>query len=219
MSGRATPTIEANWNEYKRARLRFFRFRHQADFAQNLALALGLAAITGLAAQVQIVLPFTPVPITLTTFAVLLTGVVLGARWGGASQALYVGIGAAGVPWFAGAGGGLGVIFGATGGYIIGFILAATFVGFFTDRYVRARRVHRLFGVLLVANFIVIYSVGLPWLFGWLTLIQGTTPSLLDLLTMGLFPFIPGDIVKLLVVLAIAKVIIPIESYGPERHG
>lgn len=216
MSPNGQPTIEGAWDEYRNARLRFFRYRNEADTEQKVALALGFAALTGVAAQIRIPLPFSPVPITLQTFAVLLAGIVLGARWGGTSQVLYGGLGAIGVPWFAGMTAGLGTILGPTGGYIVGFVLAAGFVGFVTDRYVRARRYPSLLGVLLVANFLLIYGVGLPWLFGWFTLVQGSTPTLMELLTVGLFPFVPGDIVKLLGAAAVGKAITPLESYGSE---
>lgn len=218
MSGNASSTIGATWSEYKNVRLRFFRYRYEADVARKAALAVALAALTGVAAQVRIPLPFTPVPITLQTFAVLLSGIVLGARWGGASQGLYAGLGVAGVPWFAGMSAGLGTIFGPTGGYIVGFVFAAAFVGFLTDRYVLARRFPALLGVLLVANFVVIYGFGLTWLFGWLALVKGSVPTLLELLTLGLFPFVPGDVVKLLGAAAVGKAITPLEPYGRERQ-
>lgn len=216
-----TPTsfqaVHTTWGGYKRARLRFFHYRYGATVTEKAALALGFAALTGIAAQVRLYLPFTPVPITLQTFAVLLAGVVLGARWGGASQAFYATLGAAGVPWFAGLSGGLGSVFGPSGGYIVGFVVAAGFVGYLTDRYRVVRRTTVLAGALLLANFVVIYGVGLPWLFGWLTLASGSAPSMLELLTMGLFPFVVGDLVKVVGAIAVAKAILPTTSYGPER--
>lgn len=218
MSRSGTVTVEETWNGYKRARLRFFRYRYEADTTRKVALAAGFAALTGVAAQVRIPLPFTPVPITLQTFAVLLAGIALGARWGGASQALYAGLGMAGVPWFAGMSAGLGTVLGPTGGYIVGFVLAAAFVGYVTDRSARARRFPALVGVLFVANFVCIYGIGLPWLFGWLTLFEGATPTLVQLLGMGLFPFVPGDVVKLLGAAAVANAITPVEPFGVERR-
>lgn len=206
------------WLEYKRARRRFFTYRTQATVIQKVTLATGFAALTGVAAQLRIPLPFTPVPVTLQTFAVLLTGVALGARWGASSQALYAGLGAAGVPWFAGMAGGLGTIVGPTGGYIVGFVLAAGFIGYVTDTYPWSRRVHVLTGLFVVANFGIIYGVGLPWLFGWLTLIKGATPSIMDVLTMGLFPFVPGDIVKLVAAAGIGQAITPGHSFGPDAQ-
>ena len=208
----AQTSLERRSTAYKRARARFHRFRYQADFYQKVGLALGFAAITGLAAQIQIILPFTPIPITFTTFAVLLTGIALGARWGGISQTLYVGFGVAGLPWFAGTRGGIEVILGATGGYIIGFIMAAMVVGYYTETFSNELQIYHLGAILLGANFIVIYGVGLPWFFGWLTVIQGTPPSVMDLFAMGFFPFILGDIFKLVLVLPIANAIMPVDA-------
>lgn len=209
--------LEGAWHRLSTARLRFFRYRYGADVGRKTALAVGFAVLTGVAAQLRIPLPFTPVPITLQTFAVLLTGIALGARWGGASQAIYVAGGVAGAPWFAGMGAGLGTVVGPTGGYLVGFVLAAALVGHLTDRHLLARRFTVLVGVLCVANFVVIYGVGLPWLFGWLTLASGATPTPMELLTMGLFPFVPGDLVKLLAAAVVGNAMVPAEAFGPER--
>jgi len=216
MSRNGTLTIGAALDEYRSARLRFFRFRRDAALAQKVALAAAFALLTGVAAQVRVPLPFTPVPITLQTFAVLLAGMALGARWGGASQALYAGLGAAGVPWFTGMGAGLGTVLGATGGYIVGFVFAAALVGYVADRYPLLRRTPALLAVLAVANFGVIYGVGLPWLFGWLALVQGATPSVMELLTMGLVPFVAGDVVKLLGAAVVGAAILPTEPYDED---
>lgn len=213
MSRRAIASLEATWTGYRNARRRFFRFRHRADLVQNIQLAVTFAALTGIAAQIRIPLPITPVPITMQTVAVLLTGIALGGRWGGASQAMYVGFGAAGVPWFTGMGAGLGTVFGPTGGYLVGFVFAAAIIGFVTDRFDVARRLPALIGVLFVANFVVIYGFGVPWLFAWLTLVQGGMPSPNQLLTMGLYPFVIGDVIKLLGAAALAKAMIPSGPY------
>lgn len=220
MSGLEADTFETAVADYKDARLRFFRYRSQADVATNTVLAIALAALTGVAAQIRVPLPFTPVPITLQTFAVLLAGIVLGMRFGGLSQALYIGIGLAGVPWFQGGGAGVGHLLGPTGGYLLGFVAAAGFVGYVIDRYAWTRRLPALVAVLLIANFVVIYGFGLPWLYVWLTG-TGSSVTLLDSLAMGLFPFVPGDILKLLGAVAIGKAIIPMESYraDPESRG
>ncbi len=196
------------------ARRRFFRYRHGASLGEKVALAGGFAALTGLGAQLRIPLSFTPVPVTLQTFAVLLAGVVLGARWGGASQGLYAGLGAAGVPWFAGGGAGVGRILGPTGGYILGFVLAATVVGYVADRYAWAREPVGLVALLTVANFGLIYGVGLPWLYGWLTLVQGGSPTAVGVLELGLFPFVLGSVVEMLAAAAVGTAVTPKESFG-----
>ena len=112
-----------------------FRWRYELSIPKKLVMALGMAGVIGLLAQAKFPLPWSPVPITGQTFAVLLAGVLLGRRWGGISLAAYVVIGTAGVPWFAPqagmpifSAGGIGILTGATGGYLIGFILAALFI-------------------------------------------------------------------------------------------
>lgn len=217
MSHDAPPrSVPAAVDRYRTARGRFYAYRREADVVRLTGLALGFAALTGIAAQIRIPLPFTPVPITLQTFAVLLAGVVLGARFGGLSQTLYIGLGLGGVPWFQGGGAGMGHVLGPTGGYIVGFVAAAAVVGFVIDRSARARRVPYLLAVLFVANFAVIYGIGLPWLYAWLTVVQGPGVTLQELLTMGLLPFVPGDLVKLLGATAVGTLIAPAEPPVPD---
>src|SRR5918996_972446 len=95
----------------------------------SVLLVIVAAGLTALAAQWRIHLPFTPVPITGQTFAVLLTGAGLGWKLGAAGQLLYVGVGALGAPVFSDASGGFDVLTGAPGGYLIGFVVAAGLVG------------------------------------------------------------------------------------------
>lgn len=213
-----TLTGEGTLDRYRKARRRFHAYRREADVVRLTALAVGFAALTGVAAQVRVPLPFTPVPITLQTFAVLLAGLVLGGRVGGMSQAIYVAIGLGGVPWFTGGGAGVGHLLGPTGGYLVGFVAAAAVVGYVADRFAAARELPVLVGVLFVANFVVIYGFGLPWLYVWLTVAGGQAVSLGQLLTMGLLPFVPGDIFKLLGVTAVGRAVVPRESLGQARE-
>jgi biotin transport system substrate-specific component len=182
----------------------------------KLGLALGIACLAGLLAQVRFVLPWSPVPVTGQTFAVLLAGVLLGRWWGGISMALYVGLGIAGVPWFQGLNGGLSYLAGPTGGYIVGFILAALFLGYFTDKYIRSRSFLSMLGLMLFANFVLIYVPGLLQLGLWLNLVQGEPASFSALLGMGLVPFLAGDITKAVVAAAIARGVTPKRAYGRE---
>lgn len=196
---------------YRAARTRAFAYPREADLAHGLGLAALGAVLTGVAAQLSVPLPFTPVPITLQTFAVLLTGVTLGARLGGASQALYVGLGAGGIPWFEGFGAGLGALAGPTGGYLVGFPVAAVLAGAAVDRYPVTRRLPVLIGVLGVAN-AVVFAFGLPWLYTWLTVINGGALSLSELATKGLWPFVPGGIVKIVGAALVASAFLPAAS-------
>ncbi len=175
-----------------------------------------MATATGLAAQIKISLPWTPVPISGQTFAVLIAGVLLGRWWGGISQIIYVGMGVAGVPWFVGWSGGYSVLIGPTGGYIVGFILAALFLGYFTDKYIRARSFLSMLGLMFFANFILIHILGLLQLEVWFHLVKGTSPTLWELLLMGTIPFIIGDITKIVIAAVVAKAITPKEPYNGE---
>lgn len=152
-------------------------------------VAMGIANLVLIAcSQVRIPLPFTPVPITGQTFGVLVLGALLGSRYGTSVVIAYVLQGLIGLPVFAGWKGGIAVVFGPTGGYIVGFIFAAFLVGWLLERS-WSRRLDLTFAALLIGN-AVIYAFGLPWLalfVGWDQVLQ-----------MGLIPFLPGDLVKLL---------------------
>jgi len=201
---------------YFKARYLFFKWRHSLSLVNKAVLALGIACLTGLVAQIRIFLPWTPVPITGQTFAVLLAGVLLGRGWGGISQAMYVVMGVAGIPWFANFSRGYSVLFGPTGGYLIGFILAALFIGYFTDKYIRARSFLPMFGLMLFANFVLIHGPGLLQLELWFYITKTTKLTLCKLLKIGTLPFIVGDIIKITVAAALAKAITPKESYNGE---
>ena len=195
-----------------RAKYDAFRWRYELSIPQKIALAFGMAALTGLLAQVRIPLPGNLVPITGQTFAVLLAGVLLGRWWGGISLAIYAGLGFAGLPWFTGWASGLG----ATGGYIGGFILAALFLGHFTDKYIRSRSFFSMLGLMLFANFVLIYIPGLVWLGLWLRMVQGDAATFIALLSMGVLPFIIGDVIKAVAAATIAKGITPKLAYNGE---
>ena len=193
-----------------------FRWRYELSVPKKLALALGMATLTGLLAQVRFYLPWSPVPISGQTFAVLLAGVLLGRWWGGTSLAIYAGLGAAGVPWFSGWNSGIGYLAGPTGGYIIGFIFAALFLGYFTDKYIRSRSFLSMLVLMLFANFILIYVPGLLQLGLWLNLVKGEPATFTALLGMGAFPFIAGDITKAVMAAAIARGVTPKQAYNGE---
>ena len=151
--------------------------------------ALIFIIMTALGAFVRIPLPFTPVPITLQTFFVLLSGLFLGSSLGASSQIGYIFLGVAGLPIFTAAGSGLLYLAGPTTGYLIGFILAA----FFTGTFIKNAR-NSFFGafcVICAADFILLFSGVI-----WLKLIFGY--SFGKLLLIGMAPFIPGDLIKAL---------------------
>ena len=202
-------------NRYKHARYNFFKWRYQLEFYHRLILAISFACITGILAQVRFYLPGSPVPLTGQTFAVLLSAGVLGKWWGGISQSIYLGVGMAGVPWFAGMNGGLAYLAGPTGGYLIGFILSAFFLGYFVDRYIKSRKYLAMFTLMLFANFGIVFGLGLLQLYGWFS-ITGVSVDLWGLLLMGLIPFINGDTIKIAIAAGIASSITPNQAYGKE---
>ena len=128
-------------------------------------------------------------------------------------MAIFGGLGFMGVPWFAGWASGLV----PTGGYILGFILAALFLGHFTDKYVRSRSFFSMLGLMLFANFILIYVPGLIWLSIWLKAVPGTpAASFVALLGMGALPYIIGDVTKAVAAAAVARGVTPKSAYNGE---
>lgn len=170
--------------------------------AEKVALALGMAASTGLLAQLRVPLPFALKPTTGEVFAVLLAGMLLGRWYGGLSLALYAAIGAAGATWFAGWKGGLEVLTGVSGGYIIGFVAAAFAIGWLTERYVSARSFLPLLVLMLV-------GVGVIYLFVavWLAIVPEAGFSVAAAAV---------DLVKAAVVAAIAYVLLPDTAFRSE---
>ncbi len=147
-------------------------------------IVLGSLLVAALA-QVRILLPFTPVPITGQTFAVLLIGAVLGSKRGAAAIGLYLAEGALGLPFFAG-GVGWAALAGPTGGYLLGFIAAAFAVGLLTERGLDRRLTTALPAFLLGA--VVIYTFGVLGLARFV--------GLQNAFTAGVAPFIVGDALK-----------------------
>ena len=160
-----------------------------ADTALIVAGSLLVAAL----AQISIRLPLTPVPITGQTLGVLLVGTSFGWLRGGMALALYLGEIAVGLPFAAEGRSGLEILSVATasGGYLWGFLLAASLCGWLAnlgwDRSLRSS-----LGVMLLAN-IVIYLVGVPWL------MVAIDVPVLEAFELGLYPFVVGDILKLLI--------------------
>ncbi len=194
---------------FESAKFNFFKWRFESTFTNKVALAFGFACLTGLLAQVRFYLPFTPVPVTGQVFAVLLSGVILGKWYGGLSQGLYAGIGAAGLPWFTGMKGGMEVMNGVTGGYIVGFIAAALVIGWFTDRYVRSRS----FAGLLI---LMLFGVGVIHLFGVIQLSAVLQVNAQTAFEKGSLPFIAFDVYKAMIATAIATAVTPGTAYGNE---
>lgn len=158
-----------------------------ARLATQAILILAFAFATALAAQVKIPVPGTLVPATLQSAVVLLAGLRLGARKGALSQAIYVAAGALGLPFFAGASG-IAVLFGPTGGYLVGFVLAAWLAGNLNARFGNGTFV-RTWLVTFAAS-IALFVPGL------IQLKFFTGAEWMQVMAMGLVPFIVGDVLK-----------------------
>ncbi|MEU9668844.1 biotin transporter BioY [Streptomyces bobili] len=156
-----------------------------ASRVRDIALVLGGAALTGLAAQIAVPVPGSPVPVTGQTFAALLVGTTLGARRGFLSLAVYALVGMAGVPWFAEGGSGAGAV---SFGYVLGMILASTVVGALARRGAD-RSVPRMAGTMLVGS-AIIYAIGVPYL------AYAADISASAAIAAGLTPFLIGDALK-----------------------
>jgi len=165
--------------------------------AVEFASAAIFAAFTALGARVQVHLPFTPVPVTGQVFCVLLAGAVLGARLGFVSQVEYLAAGAAGLPVFA-HGGGPAALLGPTGGYLVGFPLAAAAVGALCARIGSRGRAGVFAGCL--AGVAVIHLFGAAWYALWSAAVAsaavGASRGLLAVLAQSFFPFAAIDAVK-----------------------
>ncbi len=165
------------------------RFPRVSAWLRDLGLILGGTLLTALLAQVRLPLPFTPVPLTGQTLAVLLVGAALGSRRGLASMALYTLLGGLGLPFFAGGQGGLAYLAGPTLGYLLGFIAAAWLTGLLAERGLE--RSLRTSFLPFLAGTLAIYACGA----GWLAFFLGLRQALL----MGILPFVIGDAIKIVV--------------------
>ncbi len=154
----------------------------------DAALVLAGSLLIALSAQIAIPLPFSPVPVTGQTMAVLLVGALLGRRRGSLAVLVYIAEGIAGLPVFAGGAAGPARLLGPTGGYLVGFVAAAYLVGLLAERG-WDRRVSTTAAAMALGN-LVIYTVGVLWL----TVFVG---SLSAALAAGVLPFIPGDLAKI----------------------
>ena len=197
---------------YRIARKQAWQWRSELSWVKKLGLSMGMACLIGLLAQARIPLPWTPVPITGQTFGVLLAAVILGQGWSGVSIAIYIGLGVAGVPWFNGFTGGLQALAGPTGGYLIGFMLAALFLGYFLSKFTNTRNYWALLGLMLFADFVLIFGPGLLQLNLWLNLVNHNAVNIGQLLSLGLLPFIIGDIIKVIAAAAAGSALLPKEK-------
>ena len=154
-----------------------------------------------IAAGAFLTIPIGPVPIVLQNLFVFLSGLLLGPRWGLASVGVYLLAGALGLPVFAGGVGGIGRFVGPTGGYLVGFLPAAYIIGLITAK-VGTRAIFDVMAMCLGS--IVIYFFGVTWL----KVLTGMTVA--KTLAVGMYPFIPGDVLKIAAAVPIAKALRPV---------
>ena len=158
------------------------------DWVKSVALVVAFSLFVALSAQVVVPLPFTPVPITLQTFAVLFTGALLGSRLGAAALLLYVVEGAAGLPFFRGGNGGLDYLrFSVTAGYLLSYPLAAFLTGWLAERG-WDRKFLTAAAAMALGSIVILFG-------GWLGLLRLYSAS--QAFALGVAPFIVGDIVKI----------------------
>ena len=162
---------------------------------REVALILGGSLLIALAAQLQLVLPFSPVPITGQTFAVLLLGALYGSKRGPVTVVTYLGLGVIGLPVFAGGGFGVARLVGPTAGYLVGFVAAAFVVGLLSERG-WDRKPWTTAASMIIGNGII-YVAGVLWLsrfVGWQAVLSA-----------GFLPFLVGDALKI----ALATILLP----------
>ncbi len=162
--------------------------RQQRSWLLDVVLVVLFSAFVALTAQVEI--PLWPVPLTLQTLGVLFTGAVLGSRRGALALLLYLTEGALGLPVFAGGASGVGYVLGPTGGYLVGFVVAAGVVGRLAQRGWDRRLVWA--AVAMVIGNVIIYACGVAWLAVFLGDLWGA-------LVKGMLLFVVGDLIKIAV--------------------
>ena len=171
------------------------------DRAVKVAAVLLVTALTALAAQISVPLPFTPVPFTLQPMVVLLGGAALGPRLGMASQVLYLALGIAGFPIFAASAvlpqGPLRLL-GPTGGYLMSYPFAAFVAGALAERGFDRRYITSV--IAMAAGLAVVFTFGVLWL-AWFA--QPVQAGLASALRTGLYPFLPADLIKICIAAAI----------------
>ena len=177
------------------------RASRSINVLRDVLFIISFSMFTAFCAHISFLLPFTPVPITLQTLAVLLTGAALGSRRGGLALLAYLAEGAAGLPVFSPippGPGGIAALLGLTGGYLCSFPIAALVTGLLSER--RLDRSFLTSALAMLPGTLIIYAIGVPWLAVVLHL------DLLTALQLGMVPFLPGDLLKLLLAAAVLPI-------------
>src|SRR6185369_12341995 len=163
------------------------------DFVRQVGLVIGFSLLTALSAQ--IVIPVPPVPFTAQTFAVVLTGALLGSRLGAITMIVYLIEGAFGLPFFSGGSGGVWHLVGPTGGYLVAFPAAAYITGAFAE-HEWDRRFLTAVAAMAIGTLVILLA---GWM--WFSLVLRTSPALTVFDTV--LKFIPGDVLKIVAAAAV----------------
>ena len=174
-------------NSYAKAETMVGALAAPVDWTRSALLVTGFSLLTAAAAQVVVPLPFTPVPLTGQTFAVLLTGALLGPRLGALAMLAYLAEGAAGLPFFRGGAGGVAHFSGATAGYLLAFPAAAYVTGLLAERG-WDRRFVTAAAAMALGSFVIL-ACGWAWL---ALMFKGGAEAF----RLGVAPFLPGDVLK-----------------------
>ena len=184
---------------------------HATPFLRDILLIIGSSIFLALCAQVSFPLPYTPVPVTLQTLGVLLTGATLGSRRGGLALFTYLAEGAAGFPVFADGYGGIARLIGPTAGYLWSFPIAASITGWLCEQ--GFDRNFKTSALAMLPGSFVVYLFGVPWLACVLQL------SLPVALTTGMLPFLLGDLLKLFVASVLLPATWKLTKWDTPTHG
>ncbi|MBC7333992.1 MAG: biotin transporter BioY [Actinobacteria bacterium] len=212
-----------NYNHKINVSLLWERKIHLKNLLTNILFSLVFAILMAISANSFFYLPFTPVPVTMQVFTVLISSIILGSRWAFMSQFWYIIMGISGLPVFAGFKSGIGVLAGPTGGYIIGFLVSSFVSGYIYESSrisgnrldskpgnIHKKNVTLAYFISCMAGLSIIYLFGYFHLLGYLYMItlQASFPSLLiKAFELGVKPFIIIDLLKISGILALVKTI------------
>ncbi len=203
--------IDTYVDRYRTWRFNAYTWRQELSLPKKVALALGMACVTGLLAQVRIPLGFTPVPVTGQNLGVLASGIALGPWFGALSILFYLALGACGVPWFQGHEGGLQyLLHSPTLGYLFGFLVVAFMVGRLTEKHLSLRG---FWGQvwLMSTGMMIILALGASYL----GIAFHMTAS--EAVTKGVIPFLVGDLLKAALAAGVATTVLPKELHRGDR--
>ncbi len=176
---------------------------------RDMIMVAMFAALICIGAYIVIPLPFSPVPITLQTLFIMMAGLILPVELAGMTVVIYLLLGIVGLPVFSGGGSGIGILFGPTGGYLVGFLIGVMVISFMVNKFKSNVMVE--FISTVIGGIIVVYAIGVIWLSA------KTGMGIAKAFTVGAVPFLIGDFMKAIVATVVA---VPIRQYLKQSgHG